>query len=703
MTGSLANYNWSNFSDIDLHILVDYGQFNENQLPLYEELFKLKKTLFNDKHDITIYGYDVELYVQDESETHFSSGVFSVLNNEWITKPKKENLEIDTELIKNKSQQWMKIIDGVIEAAKDEPLDDARELIGKYKDKIKKYRTCGLEKNGEYSDENLVFKVLRRNNYIQKLFDFETKHTDKELSIKEATTNIGGTFKTDLENGPKNHGGRALGNWESDNAWDIFSSPGTVVNSYTDGIVTRIRDTGKNSGKIFGTQVSIKGENNFPDIFYTHLKNVKLQKGDKVKVGDYIGVISEWVGHEGMEHVHIGLPRGRHLRELLVNSDKIFTGKGESSSLSGETKPIESDSSTNDKITTTIQDLLKNDSEFSNANKDEVNKNLSSISDGSNKIMSELYGLLKDNKDYKNLKGVESRIPVDRGVELIQTGLQFLGILLPKWGVDGKFGPETEQAVKEFQRKYGLDETGVMTNKDLVKLFSILTVKNFGDDNMSSINIQGNPDSTGKIKLVGSFSSSQQEVITNLINEMNNMGITNPYTQLGILSVIAKESNFKSFKEVGYCNTSDSRINSIFGNRGERCKSLKCNDPEFFDCIYGYKSGMKLGNDQPGDGWKYVGRGLNGLTGKANYRKYGDMIGVDLVSKPELAEDPKIGAKIAVAFFTKGKSPSSLPNFNNKEEAVKYFADINAGGRSSFGQTTALAASQKFEVDTNVT
>jgi predicted nucleotidyltransferase len=92
MTGSLANYNWSNFSDIDLHILVDYGQFNENQLPLYEELFKLKKTLFNDKHDITIYGYDVELYVQDESETHFSSGVFSVLNNEWITKPKKENI-----------------------------------------------------------------------------------------------------------------------------------------------------------------------------------------------------------------------------------------------------------------------------------------------------------------------------------------------------------------------------------------------------------------------------------------------------------------------------------------------------------------------------------------------------------------------------------------------------------------------------------
>jgi len=81
MTGSLANYNWSEFSDIDLHIVVDFEQFSKEQLPLYEELFRLKKTLFNDQHDITIYGYEVELYVQNESESHFSSGVFSVLND----------------------------------------------------------------------------------------------------------------------------------------------------------------------------------------------------------------------------------------------------------------------------------------------------------------------------------------------------------------------------------------------------------------------------------------------------------------------------------------------------------------------------------------------------------------------------------------------------------------------------------------------
>ncbi len=186
MTGSLANYNWSEFSDIDLHIVVDFGQFSKEQLPLYEELFRLKKTLFNEKHDITIYGYEVELYVQNESESHFSSGVFSVLNDEWIVEPKKEDVKIDIGLIKNKAEQWMKIIDGVIENASDEPLDEAKKIISKYKDKLKKYRTCGLENGGEYSDENLVFKILRRNNYIQKLFDFETTIADKELSLNES-------------------------------------------------------------------------------------------------------------------------------------------------------------------------------------------------------------------------------------------------------------------------------------------------------------------------------------------------------------------------------------------------------------------------------------------------------------------------------------------------------------------------------------
>jgi len=185
MTGSLANYNWSEFSDVDLHIVANFEQFPEEQLPLYEELFTLKKTIYNDKHNLKIFGYDVELYVQNETEAHFSSGVYSVLFDEWANKPKKENIKVDTDLIKSKSKQWMDMIDGVLENAKDESVEEAKKLIKKYKDKLKKYRTCGLQKEGEYSDENLVFKVLRRNGYIEKLYNFETEHVDKEYSLKE--------------------------------------------------------------------------------------------------------------------------------------------------------------------------------------------------------------------------------------------------------------------------------------------------------------------------------------------------------------------------------------------------------------------------------------------------------------------------------------------------------------------------------------
>jgi predicted nucleotidyltransferase len=182
-TGSLSNYNWSKYSDIDLHVVADFTQFSDELLPLYQELFKVKKTLFNTDHDIKIFGYEVELYVQDSNEAHFSSGVYSVLFDEWSNKPKKENIKIDKNLIQEKSKQWMEIIDTALDAASDVTADDAREILKKCKDKLKKYRTCGLEKEGEYSDENLVFKVLRRNGYIEKLMNFENDMVDKDLSI----------------------------------------------------------------------------------------------------------------------------------------------------------------------------------------------------------------------------------------------------------------------------------------------------------------------------------------------------------------------------------------------------------------------------------------------------------------------------------------------------------------------------------------
>jgi len=185
LTGSLANYNWSKYSDFDIHIITNFNQFPDNQIELYKELFNLKKVLFNKTHDIRLFGYEVELYVEGESDAHFSSGVYSLLYNEWQHKPEKDTIKIDKETVERKSKQWMNIIDGVLENIEDEDVDTAKELIDKYKEKLRKFRQCGLEKNGENSSENLVFKILRRNGYLEKLRGASHEILDKKLSMKQ--------------------------------------------------------------------------------------------------------------------------------------------------------------------------------------------------------------------------------------------------------------------------------------------------------------------------------------------------------------------------------------------------------------------------------------------------------------------------------------------------------------------------------------
>lgn len=185
LTGSLANYNWSKYSDFDIHIIANYNQFPQAQLELYKELFMLKKALFNKSHDIKLFGYETELYVEGEEDAHFSSGVYSLLYDEWQHKAEKEDVKIDKETVKRKAQQWMDIIDGVLENIEDEDIDDAKELIEKYKEKLRKFRTCGLQKDGEYSSENLVFKILRRNGYLEKLRGASHKILEKGLSMAQ--------------------------------------------------------------------------------------------------------------------------------------------------------------------------------------------------------------------------------------------------------------------------------------------------------------------------------------------------------------------------------------------------------------------------------------------------------------------------------------------------------------------------------------
>ena len=182
ITGSLANYNWSRYSDIDLHILVDYLDVDENQ-KLVKDLFKNVSAMWNKTHNIRVKGHDVELYVQDSREPHHSTGIYSIKNDRWNKTPSRYNPQIDEVNVKKKAAKFMNQIDEVYDDFAEKNYKIAHDEANKLREKLRKFRQGGLEKGGEYSIENLVFKVLRRNDYLHKLASLKIMSYDNMMSV----------------------------------------------------------------------------------------------------------------------------------------------------------------------------------------------------------------------------------------------------------------------------------------------------------------------------------------------------------------------------------------------------------------------------------------------------------------------------------------------------------------------------------------
>jgi hypothetical protein len=173
ITGSNANYTWTAYSDLDLHLIVPGKPSDEER-----ELFSAKKALWSEQHTITIKGLPVECYVQGEDEPHHSTGVYSIVQSQWLVEPKKIKPEVD---------------DSAVEAKKDGVMRDIeRALLSKdlaqlrlVKDKITQMRKSGLERAGEWSVENLVFKILRNLGLIDQITDKIRELEDQELSLEQ--------------------------------------------------------------------------------------------------------------------------------------------------------------------------------------------------------------------------------------------------------------------------------------------------------------------------------------------------------------------------------------------------------------------------------------------------------------------------------------------------------------------------------------
>lgn len=174
ITGSNANYTWTEHSDLDLHIIVA-GQVGEAA----RELFNAKKALWAEQHNITIKGLPVECYVQGREEEHHSTGVYSIARDQWLVEPKKIKPEVDDSAVERKKDS---VIHDIENALLSKDLDKLRSV----KEKITNMRKAGLERAGEWSVENLVFKILRNLGLIDEIADKIRELEDQELSLEQA-------------------------------------------------------------------------------------------------------------------------------------------------------------------------------------------------------------------------------------------------------------------------------------------------------------------------------------------------------------------------------------------------------------------------------------------------------------------------------------------------------------------------------------
>ena len=188
LVGSIAGYNWSKYSDIDLHIIIDFSSLsNHGDKETLKKFFDLKKNDWNQKHNILIYGYPVEIYIQDTDEVNQSNGIYSVKYAKWVKIPTSDGGEMDKELIKRQASQYINIIDKIEELSNlnlnKRQCSILKNEIKKIHDEIVNGRRQTLPKEGEFGSANIVFKVLRRSGHLQKMKEIKTRLFDKINSL----------------------------------------------------------------------------------------------------------------------------------------------------------------------------------------------------------------------------------------------------------------------------------------------------------------------------------------------------------------------------------------------------------------------------------------------------------------------------------------------------------------------------------------
>mgnify|MGYP003548488218 FL=1 len=195
-TGSLANYNWSRYSDVDIHILYDFKKIYKKP-DFVDDYFKAKKEVWLKNHkNLKIYGFPIEISVEDSNEKNPSSGKYSLEDNKWVVEPSDfQDAKLNARYIKDYSAKVMTEIDKIDRQIDKETDRHKIEVLGNKIEKIfnrlKNLRAEGLKSNQkEMSSGNIIYKLIRRMKYIDKIWNIANKAYDKVNSINENKRNI---------------------------------------------------------------------------------------------------------------------------------------------------------------------------------------------------------------------------------------------------------------------------------------------------------------------------------------------------------------------------------------------------------------------------------------------------------------------------------------------------------------------------------
>ncbi len=177
LTGSLANYNWTKKSDLDVHIIIDFSQIDTN-VALVRTAMDGQRFLWNERHNVVIEGHEVECYVQDVRAQHTSSGLFSLLGNKWIILPVNNPPQVDEKDVREKARVFkseLKEIKSKLKSSTGEKAVALFDYLKRLKGKLMADRQEGLTRDGEFSVENLVFKKLRNDGTLEQLIHSMSK------------------------------------------------------------------------------------------------------------------------------------------------------------------------------------------------------------------------------------------------------------------------------------------------------------------------------------------------------------------------------------------------------------------------------------------------------------------------------------------------------------------------------------------------